>query len=131
MMIPYSGKFGPKLYGRTKPWPWGYKAYAMCSSDGVVHSTHLHSGAFPAVTGFPDLGSTGNRVLSLSSILPSNKNFKLYMDNYFMTLPICFELAKRQIYTLETARLNRLSGIKSIIITDDELKAKGTRAFEE
>ena len=26
MMIPYSGKFGPKLYVKGKPCHWGYKA---------------------------------------------------------------------------------------------------------
>ena len=65
MMIQSKSKLGPRLYQKGKPHPWGYKLYGLSDAFGIVYRMHLHCGAFPQVEGFPDLGSTVNRFLSL------------------------------------------------------------------
>ena len=65
MMIQSKSKFGPRLYQKGKPNPWGYKLYGLSDIFGIVFLIHLHCGKFPKVDGFPDLGSTVNRVLWL------------------------------------------------------------------
>ena len=64
MMIQSKSRFGPRIYQKGKPNPWGYKLYALSDTHGIVYNMHLHTGAFPQVHGYPNIGSTGNRVLS-------------------------------------------------------------------
>ena len=73
MMIQSKSKFGPRIYQKGKPHPWGYKIYGLSDAFGLVYKIHLHCGAFPQVDGFPDIGSTWNRVLSLIENVERNK----------------------------------------------------------
>ena len=63
MMIQSKSKFGPRIYQRGKLHPWGYKLYGLSDIFGITYRIHMHCGKFPPVDGFPNLGSTGNRVL--------------------------------------------------------------------
>ena len=65
MMINSKSKFGPRIYQKGKPHPWGYKLYGLLETFGIVYIIHLHCRKSPKVDGFPNLGSTGNRVLWL------------------------------------------------------------------
>ena len=98
MMIPYSGTRGSRHFVRGKPNPWGFKAYTLCDTFGIVYNIHLASGPFPRVPGLPDIRSMGNRVLDLCSIIPSHKNHKVYMDSYFSMIAIALEVKKRRIH---------------------------------
>ena len=94
MMIQSKSKFGPRIYQRGKPNPWGYKLYGLSDTFGIVYLIHLLCGKFLQVDGFPDLGSTGNRVLWLIQTAPRDENYQLYMDNYFNSIPLMTELRK-------------------------------------
>lgn len=44
-MISYKGKFsGIRQYIRGKPHPWGFKMWARCSSDGLLHDFEVYQG---------------------------------------------------------------------------------------
>ena len=70
MMIPYFGTRGSRVYMKNKPCPWGFKAYTLCDSFGILYNVHMAAGPFPQVEGFPDLGSTYNRCLDMCKIIP-------------------------------------------------------------
>ena len=53
------------------------------------------------------------------------------MDNLFSGVPLYLELYERGVYCMGTARLDRVPNIKSVMITDGDLKALGRSAFEE
>ena len=131
MMIPYDGTRGPRHYVKGKPHPWGYKAFTLCDSKGIVYNVDIACGASPQQPGFPDIGSTGNMVLKLCSIIPVNQSHKVYMDNYFSSIPLFYELLANGIHTMGTVRLDRLAGISNVIISDSDLQNKGIRAFRE
>ena len=88
MMIQSKSKFGPRIYQKGKPHPWDYKLYGLSDAYGIIYKLHLHCGASPQVQGYPDIGSTGNRVLSLIENVPKHQNFELYMDNFFTSIPL-------------------------------------------
>ena len=75
MMVNSKSRFGPRLYQQGKPHPWGYKLYGLSDPFAICFNTQIHTGAFPQVNGYPDIGSTGNRVSSLVEPLPKNQNF--------------------------------------------------------
>ncbi|CAL4076351.1 unnamed protein product, partial [Meganyctiphanes norvegica] len=130
-MIPYSGTRGPRYYVKGKPNPWGFKAWVLADSMGIVYNYDLCIGTTPRQVGHPNIGSIGNTVLKLASLIPDNQNFKLTMDNYFSTLPLFYELLNRGIHCMGTVRLDRVSGIKDIIASDAEIKSLGRSAFIE
>ena len=131
MMIQSKSKFGPRIYQKGKPHPWGYKLYALSDTFGIVYKMHLYCGAFPQVEGFPDLGSTGNRVLSLIQNVDRDKDVELYMDNFFTSLPLMNELRKLGIHSMGTIRVKDFPGFSTVCMPDKELKDLGTRKFVE
>ena len=93
-----------------KPYKWGYKVYMQCDTTGMVHNFEIYAGKlFPAV-GFPDLGASANLVFRLVSVVKPNVNHIVCFDNWFTSLPLVVESAKRSIFTLGTIRSNRASG---------------------
>ena len=81
MMIQSISKFGPRIYQRGKPHPWGYKLYGLSDRFGITYRIHMHCGKFLPVEGFPKLGLTANRVIWLIQNVPRTQNYELYMDN--------------------------------------------------
>ena len=110
MMIQSKSKFGPRIYQRGKPHPWGYKLYGLSDIFGITYRIHLHCGKFPPVEGFPNLGSTGNRVLWLIKNVPKNANYTSYMGNYFNSIPLINELRKLGIQSMGTIRILNTPG---------------------
>ena len=72
----------------------------MADSFGVVFNMDFCTGATPRVEGFPDVGSSGNIVIKLASIVPEKRNFKIYADNYFLNVPLYIEMFKRGIQNI-------------------------------
>ena len=83
----------------------------------------------PKVDDFPDVNPTFNTVAKLASLIPQNKNHKLFMDNLFSSIQIFYELYARGILCMGTVRSNRLSGLT--MIDDKSLKAMGKSSFIE
>ena len=76
-------------------------------------------GSCPHNPGLQDIGSTGNTVLKLCSIIPSNLFHKVTMDNYFTSLPLFDILLDRGIQSMGTLRLGRAHGLD--VIEDKDL----------
>lgn len=77
----------------------------------------------------PDVGKSGNVVLCLAATIPKNRNFKLFFDNWFSSVPLMLVLAQQGIHCVGMVHLNRLPG--SSIVRDDDLKKSGRGSFRE
>nr|XP_040582792.1 piggyBac transposable element-derived protein 3-like [Lepeophtheirus salmonis] len=128
-LVPFKGKSSLKHYIPIKPHKWGYKIMALCGSDGVLYDFHVCDGPLKPVEGEPDLGASSNIVLQLAQTIPVGLNHLLYHDNWFTSLPLVTNLAKKQIYCLGTVRQVRLPGVP--FHTDKELMKKGRGTHEE
>merc|ERR1711888_464219 len=131
MMVPNKSKYGPRVYQKGKPHPWGYKLLSIADQTGVSFRVHLHSGKFPQVHPHPNLGSTNNRVLWLAEKVPRHSGYFLYMDNYCNSIPLMEELLEIGINSMGTIRIPNAPGFVDACIPDKELKDKGDRAFTE
>ncbi|KAM4567260.1 piggyBac transposable element-derived protein 3-like [Odontesthes bonariensis] len=129
LIVPSKGKHPMKQYNPKKPKRWGYKVFVLSDSNGLVYNFEIYTGKIPPCDGLPDIGASGNIVLSLTSIVPGNMSHKLYCDNCFTSVDIQVIEAKRKIHCVGTVRANRLPGIN--FATDNELKRRGRGAFEE
>ena len=76
-----------------------------------MYNFDVYCGAIKPVNGFSDIGASGNIVLQLAQIVPKMKNYKLFCDNWFTSIPLLHELAKIGIQYLGTVRPNRLPNI--------------------
>ncbi|KAL2085795.1 hypothetical protein ACEWY4_019115 [Coilia grayii] len=69
-IVPFKGRSGLKTYNPKKPKRWGYKIFVLADQHGIVHNFEFYTGAVPAVEGVHDIGSSGNIVLRLASVIP-------------------------------------------------------------
>ena len=130
-MVPYTGKRGPRYYIKGKPNPWGFKVWALCCAYGILYNCEVCIGPTPKQEDFFDCKSTGNTVCKLGTLIPVDKSHKLYMDNLFSSIPLFLQFLQRGIYCMGTVSLNRFPKIKTCMITDKYLKAKGKSSFAE
>ena len=130
-MVSSKSKFGPRVYQKDKPHPWGFKLFSIADMFGIVYLMHLHCGKFPQVPPHPNLGSTNNRVLWLIKNVPRDQGYHLYMDNYFLTIPLINELLKLGIHSMGTIRIPSAPGFAEACLPDKDLKDMGERAFVE
>ncbi|PSN33869.1 hypothetical protein C0J52_25023 [Blattella germanica] len=72
---------------------------------------------------------SGNVVLRLASIIPSEQNCKIFFDNWFCSIPLQVALAERKIWSLGTVRQNRLRG--SSHESDGDMKKWGRGSINE
>ena len=82
-MIPYYGKHYAKQYIKGKPIRFGFKNWALCSSNGYMISFEIYTGKSNTVEKVFGLG--GDVVMSLlhQSEVPSNHGRKFFFDNYY------------------------------------------------
>ena len=69
-MIPFKGRHSLKNYVKNKPKKWGYKAFVLCSSEGIAHKFELYTGKAVHDPSLPDIGVSSNVVLRLASVIP-------------------------------------------------------------
>lgn len=106
-----------------KPKKWGYKAFAMCGTDGMLYNYFVYCHKIELVPNRPDLSASGNSVLALAEIVPDNRHHKNYFENWFTGLGLLKELFSRGILSQGTFRSNR---IKAKLTSDKDLKKKRT-----
>lgn len=126
-IVPFKGYSGLKCYNPKKPHKWGYKMFALC--DTIVYNFDIYQGKIIPKPYHRDIGPSSNIVLQLASILPDNKNFLLFFDNWFASPLLLVELQKRGIGSLGTIRLNRFPGCS--FNSDNQMKKKGRGTYEE
>lgn len=103
MMIPFKGKHSAKQYIKNKPKKWGFKMWVRASRQGYVYCFELYSGKKSVSS---PLGPVADTVLGLCHDI-KGKNHKLFMDNFFTSLPLLKKLKEDNIYVLGTVRINR------------------------
>ena len=100
-MIPFTGRMPARQYIKSKPNPVGLKNFVLCGKSGRMLDFETHQGAG---TGVPEeskhLGLGGSVVMRLAQTIAPNKNFKLYCDNYFTSVPLIHELNNKGIDSL-------------------------------
>ena len=127
--VPYKGHSGLKQYMPKKPHKWGYKIYVLAGSSGLVYDYEIFTGSISVTPGYPDIGSSGNIVLTLCKSVPTTNDYLLYIDNWFTSITLLEELAKQNIFCLGTVRSNRLPHCP--LLTDKIMKERGRGTFQE
>lgn len=127
-IIPTKSKSSIKQYNPKKPHKWGYKVFARCGSSGMVYNFEVYTGK--STSGSTALGITGDLVIRLCDTLPRDKNFKVFFDNFFTSLPLLKQLRKEGILSLGTIRPNRLHGAQKLLETEKSLKTKGRGSYD-
>lgn len=112
-MIPTKARTsGIRQYNEKKPHKWGYLNYVLSGSSGFSYDFEVFSGKH---SGPPencsDLGVPGNIVQRLLQTVPNNLNYKIFVDNWYTSLPLITTLHKKGFLPLGTIQLNRAPGL--------------------
>ncbi|GFT07546.1 piggyBac transposable element-derived protein 3 [Nephila pilipes] len=103
-------------YLPIKPHKWGFKFFVLYGISGFSYKLELYSGQENKEKyrqkGEPDLGASANVVIRLARIITRNKNYTLYFDNYYTSIPLLAHLSKEGIYSLGTINRNRIPNSK-------------------
>ena len=81
---------------------WGPKEYNIADTTGYVHYTIYHTAGMKA-SEFGQPFDVCDKLLEPHG----GKYHRLYVDNYYMSVDLCCEMLKRQIYVTGTVRANR------------------------
>lgn len=117
-----------KQYLPAKPHKWGFKLYVLCDYKGYAYNCEIYTGQENQprfrLPSEPDLGSSSNIVVRLSREVPQYKNYKIYFDNFYTSVPVMDYLHSRGILSLGTVRTNRLPNCK---LNDSKMQKKLSR----
>ena len=112
-----------------KPKHWGYKIFILADQHGIVDNFDVYTGSIQPWPGFPDIGVSGNIVLKLASVIPTNISHKLFFDNWFCSVDLQVLLEKEKIHSVGTMRQGHLAGCT--FMDDRAMEAKGRGTYEE
>ena len=105
MSIAYKGKRGPRRYNAKKPKMWHFTLYCRAGSSGLVYDFELFSDIHPQPASSADVSDV---VIRLTNTLPENTTFKVFADNWFVSIPLSEALQKRGVHFTGTYRPNRI-----------------------
>ena len=126
VMVAFKGRSILKQYLPKKPRKWGFKLWARCSSTGFLHVFDIYQGKNARTeeeSSVSGCGLGGNVVLKLCSTLPTERNFKVFADNFFSNFEMVAELERRGLHYVGTINNNRLHGAP--LKSEKELKKQG------
>ena len=102
-MIKYKGRLKFLQYMPMKPTKWGIKVWAMSESrNGYLHRFQVYTGKEAG----QEKGLTHRVVTELMEPF-RNANIRVYMDNFYTSVPLYRELLMHRIYACGTVRSNR------------------------
>ena len=109
VMVSYYGRHGGKQYIRGKPVRFGFKLWAACDSNSTLLHVEPYCEAHTNIEehGF---GHGPNIVLDMVKKTKLQKGQHVVCDNYFGTVALLKELARKGIAGTTTLREDRLSG---------------------
>ena len=126
MMVFYRGKRSPiRQYIKGKPHPWGFKIWSRAGVDGILYDIDVYQGGSGKRSGF---GQGTDVVLKLTCTLPSGKNYKVFAENLFTSVPLLKKLQERSIHYKGTIRQNRLPGCT--LADEKSLKKSGRGSYD-
>ncbi|XP_036337526.1 piggyBac transposable element-derived protein 3-like, partial [Rhagoletis pomonella] len=127
-MVPYYGRHGCKQYIHGKPIRYGYKLWVGATRLGYLNWFEPYQGASTNISkDYADFGVGGGVVLEYAQALRAkwpNRNFHLFFDNFFSSIPLIEKLTEWNLYSTGTIRENRL---KDISLTDSKHMKKDKR----
>lgn len=107
--IRFKGRSSLKQYNPMKPIKRGYKLWCLADDDGYIYHTDIYTGKSELENSDEDrkeFGLGGSVVLSLLKNV-RGENHKVFMDNFFSSIPLMEELKNRGILACGTIRSNR------------------------
>jgi len=113
-MVAFKGRIGFKQYMPKKPTKWGFKVWSLAdSSNGYLLNFEIYTGAIAAEEK-SDESNAHSMVLRLMSPY-EGKYYKLWMDNWFSSIPLFNALLAKKIYASGTIRQNRKGFPKQLV----------------
>lgn len=88
LIVPFKGRCAMKQYVSSKPHKWGIKVFALASKCGIIHDFEIYIGKGTTKTN-TKLGLSGDIVIRLTEVIPKNKNYKIFIDNWFTSYNLC------------------------------------------
>ena len=122
-IIPTKSRSSLKQYLPNKPHKWGYKVISRAGQSGIIYDFEMYTGKNDSIVPQDGLGISSTYVMRLSEGIPNGKNYKLFYDNWFSSVPLAVKLYERGILSLATIRANRLKGC--ILKEEKDLKKEG------
>ena len=93
---------GIHQYNLKKPVKWGFQNFVWSGASGIMYDFFLYS---DSVNGQKCTGSYV--VLKLLETLPKYKNFKIFFDSLFSSIPLCLALKDYGYLATATLRADR------------------------
>lgn len=106
VMIPYYGRHSSKQFIHGKPIRYGYKVWALCTSDGSGVWFEPYCGRNTLIED-KGLGQGPNIVLQLVEQASLQPGSELFFDNLFTSFPLLEKLSEMRIAGTGTVRQNR------------------------
>lgn len=106
-MIPFKGRSSMKQYIKNKPHKWGVKLFALCGASGMLYDFEIYTGK-DTLLEKTKLGISGDIVVRLVETVPKDINLKLYIDNWFSSYHLAFQLIDCNLLMTGTVRENRI-----------------------
>ena len=127
-MVPFKGRLGIKQFISNKPVSFGVKLWELGeSATGYCYKFDVYICKSKNDTN-PVLGKSATVVLNLVKGL-ENKNYNVYFDNYYTSVPLLLALAEKGIGACGTIRANHKYYPKDVLTADVKRKLRGTFAW--
>ena len=121
-MVKFKGHNILKQYVKEKPVQWGFKLWCCSdSTSGYIFQFDLYTGK---KTGHVEQGLGKGVVLSLTEQI-KNLQCQVYIDNFFNTAQLQFNLLKNGIWSAGTVRLNTKNLPESKQLPNNKCMNKG------
>ena len=129
-IVPTKCRTSLRQYMPKKPHKWGIKIWAFCGISGMLCNFEVYTGRGTDQRDIPGILMGGNVVYRLTRILPKERNYKVFFDNYFSSLNLMVMLKEEKIWAIATIRRDRLQDAGPKLAADKELKKKGRGAMD-
>ena len=130
-IIPFKDKTSLKQYNPKKPHKWGYKVFVLSGVSGFSYNFEIFTGKSDNICApdVPDMRASSNVVVRLARIIPNFCNYRLYIDNWFNSIPLQIFMYERGILLLGTVRSDRLRQCQ--LPSEKEMKKEWRGSFLE
>ena len=100
-----------------------FMSWQVLCPDGLVYNFEVHTGTIDMCSVQPDLQASGNIVMKLLANIPRHKGHKLFIDNWYTSVPLATTLMNQRMALVGTDRANRLRNY--IMPSDKDMKKEG------
>ena len=133
-MVPYFGRHSAKMFIRGKPIRFGYKIWSLCGINGYPYHLKIYQGKERSANATTQQEPLGTRVINtMVGIINTNSEVlghKLYLDNFFTSYDLMYELGEQSVRATGTIRENRTRGAKKTLISSKALQKKERGTFD-